>query len=154
MSDAVNEAIENIADGVPVDWSVVESAARCEGTDAWLKDLHIIQDVANFYRLSACEVHTSPDAPAPASDEESLDEEPTVEVVVGEEHAARYHAGLRHLKRTDRHAVIGRLELLSSYSDLGTVFGYHYRGARVAASAARRVVTRALRRLAIEMGHV
>jgi len=150
VSDAVDEAIENIADGVPVDWSVVESAARCEGTHAWLKDLHVIQDVAHFYRLSACEAHTSPDAPALAS----LDEEPTVEVVVGEAHAARYHAGLRHLKRTDRHAVISRLELLSSYSDLGAVLGYHYRGARDAASAARRVVTRALRRLAIEMSHV
>jgi hypothetical protein len=150
VSDAVDDAIENIADGVPVDWSVVESDARCERTDTWLKDLHIIHDVANFYRLSACEGHASPDAPASAS----ADEEPTVEVVVGQEHAARYQAGLRHLKRADRHAVIGRLELLSSYSDLGAVLGYHYRGTRAAASAARRVVTRALRRLAIEMGHV
>ncbi|HEY7185709.1 MAG TPA: hypothetical protein VH436_04135 [Vicinamibacterales bacterium] len=149
MSD-VDEAIENIADGVPVDWSVVESAARRRGETAWVKHLHIIQDVANFYRLCACEVQTSPDTPAYVSS----DEEPTVELVVGEEHAARYQAGLRHLKRTDRHAVIGRLELLSSYSDLGAVLGYHYRGTRAAASAARRVVTRALRRLAIEMGHV
>jgi hypothetical protein len=149
VSDAVDDAIENIADGVPVDWSVVESAARRTGDTVWVKDLHIIQDVANFYRLSACE----PPAPGvPAL--ESSDEEPTVELVVGEEHAARYHEGLRHLKRTDRHAVISRLELLSSYSDLAAVLGYHYRGTRAAASAARRVVTRALRRLAIEMGHV
>jgi hypothetical protein len=149
----VDDAIENIADGVPVDWSVVESTARRRGDTAWLKDLHIIQDVANFYRLSACEPpHASPRAPAAVL--ESSDEEPTVELVVGEEHAARYHEGLRHLKRTDRHVVISRLELLSSYSDLGAVLGYHYRGTRAAASAARRVVTRALRRLAIEMGHV
>ena len=150
MSDAVDDAIENIADGVPVDWSVVESTARRAGDTTWVKDLHIIQDVANFYRLTACEAQASPAVPAPASS----DEEPTVELIVGEEHAARYHEGLRHLKRTDRHAVISRLELLSSYSDLGAVLGYHYRGTRAAASAARRVVTRALRRLAIEMGHV
>jgi len=147
---AVDDAIENIADGVPVDWSVVECAARRTGGGTWVKDLHIIQDVANFYRLSACEGHATPERPAPAVS----DEEPTVELVVGEEHAARYHEGLRHLKRTDRHAVISRIELLSSYSDLGAVLGYHYRGTRAAASAARRIVTRALRRLAIEMGHV
>lgn len=146
----MDDAIENIADGVPVDWSVVESAAHRGGDTAWVKHLHIIQDVANFYRLSACAAQTSPDAPARASS----DDDPTVELVVGEEHAARYQAGLRHLKRTDRHAVISRLELLSSYSDLGAVLGYHYRGTRAAATAARRVVTRALRRLAIEMGHV
>ena len=146
MSDALDDVVENIADGAPIDWSAVER----DGKATWLKDLHIIRDVANFYRLSACEAHTSPDAPVRASS----DEEPTVELVVGEEYAARYHAGLRHLKRTDRHAVIGRLELLSSYSDLGAVLGYHYRGTRAAASAARRIVTRALRRLAIEMGHV
>jgi len=146
----VDDAIENIADGVPVVWSSVESAARRTGDAAWVQHLHIIQDVANFYRLSACEAHTSPDAPAWTPS----DEEATVEVVVGAEHAARYHAGLSHLKRTDRQAVIGRLELLSSYTDLGAVLGYHYRGTRAAASAARRIVTRALRRLAIEMGHV
>ena len=145
----MDDAIENIADGVPVDWSVVECAARA-GDAIWIKDLHIIQDVANFYRLSACEA----DASAGGPELTAADEEPTVELIVGEAHAARYHEGLRHLKRTDRHAVIGRIELLSSYSDLGAVLGYHYRGTREAASAARRVVTRALRRLAIEMGHV
>lgn len=146
----MDDVVENIADGAPIDWSAVERPAERDGKATWLKDLHIIRDVANFYRLSACEAHISPDAPVRASS----DEEPTVELVVGEEHAARYHAGLRHLKRTDRHAVIGRLELLSSYSDLGAVLGYHDRGTRAAASAARRIVTRALRRLAIEMGHV
>ena len=150
MSDAVDKVIEDIADGVPVDWSAVEHDASRVGDAAWLKDLHIIQNVAHFYRLSACEVEVSPDAPRLVPS----DEEATVEVIVGQEHAARYHAGLRHLKRADRHAVIGRLELLSSYSDLGAVLGYHYRGTRAAACAARRAVTRALRRLATEMSHV
>jgi DNA-directed RNA polymerase specialized sigma24 family protein len=150
VNDAVVRAVENIADGMPVDWQVVERSIRPDGTTTWVKDLHIIQEVANFYRLSACE----PALPAKPSVAASTVEEPTVEVVVGQEHAARYQAGLRHLPRADRHAVIGRLELLSSYSELGAVLGYHYRGTRAAASAARRAVTRALRRLAIEMGHV
>lgn len=150
MCEAVDEAIENIVDGAPVDWRTVERRATADGKGAWAADLRIIHDVANFYRLSAYSTHI----PAPTDSEASPTEEPTVEVVVGEAQAAKYQAALRQLARAERHAVIGRLELLSSYSDLATVLGFHYRNTRQAATAARGAVARALKRLAIEMGHV
>jgi DNA-directed RNA polymerase specialized sigma24 family protein len=146
--EAVDEAIENIVDGSPVDWRAVECDASAETKGASAADLRIIHDVANFYRLSAYSTYT----PAPADVEAA--EEPTVEVVVGQAQAARYQAALRQLARAERHAVIGRLELLSSYSDLAAVLGFRYGSTRHAATAARRAVTRALKRLAIEMGHV
>ncbi|HKE84198.1 MAG TPA: hypothetical protein VKB50_10600 [Vicinamibacterales bacterium] len=142
----MDQAVGNIADGTPVDWGAIEGSGERDGTNAWVGNLHIIQDVANFYRLSACDT-----GPVPHS---TPDEEATVEVVVGEERAARYNAALRQLTRVDRHAVIGRLELLSSYGDLAAVLGYRYWSARASAGAARRAVTRALRHLAVEMGHV
>ena len=150
MREAVDEAIENIVDGAPVDWRTVERHAAEEGKDAWAADLRIIHDVANFYRLSAYSTYT----PAPADYTDPTSEEPTVEVVVGEAQTAKYQAALRQLARAERHAVIGRLELLTSYSDLAAVLGFQYRSTREAAIAARRAVTRALKRLAIEMGHV
>jgi DNA-directed RNA polymerase specialized sigma24 family protein len=146
--EAVDEAIENIVDGAPVDWRAVECDASAETKGASAADLRIIHDVANFYRLSAYSTYT----PAPADVEAA--EEPTVEVVVGQAQAAKYQAALRQLARAERHAVIGRLELLSSYSDLAAVLGFRYGSTRHAATAARRAVTRALKRLAIEMGHV
>ena len=151
MSEAMDEAIESIVDGTPVDWSIVDTCAEAEGDGAWAKDLRIIHDVANFYRLSAFEPPVSNQTPSLT---DSVEEEPTVEVIVGEEQTARYQAGLRQLARDERHAVIGRLELLSSYYDLAAVLGYHYRSTRVAAIAARQAVARALKRLTIEMGHV
>jgi DNA-directed RNA polymerase specialized sigma24 family protein len=150
VCEAVDEAIENIVDDAPVDWRTVERHAAAEGKDAWAADLRIIHDVANFYRLSAYSTY----APATSDRPDSATEEPTVEVVVGEAQAAKYQAALRQLARAERHAVIGRLELRSSYRDLAAVLGYPYRNARAAATAARRAVTRALKRLAIEMGHV
>ena len=150
MCEAVDQAIENIVDGAPVDWRAVECRASADGNGAWAADLRIIHDVANFYRLSAYSTYT----PAPADVEGGAAEEPTVEVVVGQTQAAKYQAALRQLARAERHAVIGRLELLSSYSDLAAVLGFPYRNTRVAATAARRAVARALKRLAIEMGHV
>jgi DNA-directed RNA polymerase specialized sigma24 family protein len=148
--EAVDEAIENIVDGAPVDWRAVECDASAETKGASAADLRIIHDVANFYRLSAYSTYT----PAPADVDGCAAEEPTVEVVVGQAQAARYQAALRQLARAERHAVIGRLELLSSYSDLAAVLGFRYGSTRHAATAARRAVTRALKRLAIEMGHV
>lgn len=150
MSDDVDAAIGNIADGVPVDWRVVDVSAERSGQSGWVKHLHIIQHIANFYRLSGYE---APD-PAHGSDAQPLSEEPTVEVIVGEAQAARYQAGLRQLARVDRRAVIGRLELLTDYRDLGTVLGLRGGDGRVIALAARHAVTRALKHLAIEMGHV
>jgi DNA-directed RNA polymerase specialized sigma24 family protein len=150
VCEAVDKAIENIVDGTPVDWRTVERCVALDGKSACAADLRIIHDVANFYRLSAYSTYAS----APSARAPSATEEPTVEVVVGEVQAARYQAALRQLARAERHAVIGRLELLSSYNDLAAVLGYPYRNARAAATAARRAVTRALKRLAIEMGHV
>jgi DNA-directed RNA polymerase specialized sigma24 family protein len=150
VHNPVDEAIENIVDGAPVDWRTVERGAAEEGVDAWTADLRIIHDVANFYRLSAYSAR----APDRADRPEATSEEPTVEVVVGAAQAAKYQAALRLLARAERHAVIGRLELLTSYSELADVLGYQYRTTREAAIAARRAVTRALKHLAIEMGQV
>jgi DNA-directed RNA polymerase specialized sigma24 family protein len=150
VCEAVDKAIENIVDGTPVDWRTVERCAAAEGKSACAADLRIIHDVANFYRLSTYTTY----APVPSNHAPSATEEPTVEVVVGAVQAAKYQAALRQRARAERHAVIGRLELLSSYNDLAAVLGYPYRNARAAATAARRAVTRALKRLAIEMGHV
>lgn len=149
MNEAIDEAIESIVDGAPVDWSRIERDAIAAGPPAWADDLRIIHDVANFYRLSAFGNHRST-----AVGGSSSEEEPTVEVVVGAAQAARYQSALQQLARDERHAVIGRLELLTSYYDLAAVLGYHYRSTRAAAAAARRAVTRALKRLTIEMGHV
>ena len=149
MNEAIDEAIENIVDGAPVDWSRIERGAAAGREPAWADDLRIIHDVANFYRLSAYDDY---EQAAPLT--ESSIEEPTVELVVGEVQAARYQAALQQLARDERHAVIGRLELLTSYDDLAAVLGLHYRTARAAAAAARKAVTRALKRLTIEMGHV
>jgi DNA-directed RNA polymerase specialized sigma24 family protein len=151
VNEAIDEAIENIVDGAPVDWGRIEHGAGAGAGRgaAWAGDLRIIHDVANFYRLSAYDDYERAIPPT-----ESSTEEPTVELVVGEVQTARYQAALQQLARDDRHAVIGRLELLTSYYDLAAVLGYHYRGTRAAAAAARQAVTRALKRLTIEMGHV
>src|SRR5512138_3231851 len=53
VNEAIDEAIENIVDGAPVDWSRIERGAAAGPEPAWADDLRIIHDVANFYRLSA-----------------------------------------------------------------------------------------------------
>jgi RNA polymerase sigma-70 factor (ECF subfamily) len=71
-----------------------------------------------------------------------------LEAAIGSQNLERYEAALLQLKRADREAIIGRLEMLYDYDELATVLG------RPSASAARMAVTRAMRRLAVEMQRV
>jgi RNA polymerase sigma-70 factor (ECF subfamily) len=71
-----------------------------------------------------------------------------LEAAIGSQNLERYEAALLQLKRADREAIIGRLEMLYDYDELATVLG------RPSASAARMAVTRAMRRLAVAMQRV
>jgi RNA polymerase sigma factor (sigma-70 family) len=70
-----------------------------------------------------------------------------LEEAIGAETFERYEAGLMRLKPEEQEAIIGRVELGSSYEDLAASLG------KPSADAARMTVTRALVRLAEEMNH-
>jgi RNA polymerase sigma-70 factor, ECF subfamily len=81
---------------------------------------------------------------------EGIEDEATspLESAIGAENLERYELALERLKAPDREAIIGRLEMLYSYEELATVLN------RRTAAAARMAVTRAMKRLAVEMQHV
>jgi RNA polymerase sigma-70 factor (ECF subfamily) len=81
---------------------------------------------------------------------EGIEDEATspLEAAIGAENLERYELALERLKAPDREAIIGRLEMLYSYEELATVLN------RRTAAAARMAVTRAMKRLAVEMQHV
>jgi len=68
-----------------------------------------------------------------------------LEEAIGAEAAARYVAALARLEPEEREAIIGRVEMEYSYSDLADVLG------KPTADAARKATRRALLRLAEEM---
>ena len=68
-----------------------------------------------------------------------------LEDAIGAEAAARYVAALARLEPEEREAIIGRVEMEYSYSDLAEVLG------KPTADAARKAARRALLRLAEEM---
>lgn len=70
-----------------------------------------------------------------------------LEDAIGLETFERYEAALARLKDEEREAIIGRVELGRSYEDLARSLG------SPSADAARKVVARALVRLAEEMNH-
>jgi RNA polymerase sigma-70 factor (ECF subfamily) len=80
---------------------------------------------------------------------DSIEDEATspLEAAIGAENLERYEAALLRLKDGDREAIIGRLEMLYPYDELATVLG------KSSAAAARMAVTRAMKRLALEMQH-
>jgi hypothetical protein len=47
---ALDRAVEAVADGMPVDWDVLESGSRSEGDRQWLRCLRILHDVASLHR--------------------------------------------------------------------------------------------------------
>jgi RNA polymerase sigma factor (sigma-70 family) len=69
-----------------------------------------------------------------------------LEDAIGSEAAGRYQAALAGLTEEDREAIIGRVEMQYSYSDLADMLG------RPTPEAARKAVQRALLRLAQAMG--
>lgn len=81
----------------------------------------------------------SPDAPAP---------EPTpLEQAVGGQLLARYEAALQQLRDSDRELVVARVELNLDYAEIASLAG------KSSIASARVAVSRALVRLALEMGH-
>ncbi|OFW04793.1 MAG: hypothetical protein A3H96_10285 [Acidobacteria bacterium RIFCSPLOWO2_02_FULL_67_36] len=70
-----------------------------------------------------------------------------LEEAIGSEAAARYEAALGRLRPEEREAIVGRLEMGCTYEELAQVLG------RPSPDAARMAVTRALLRLAEEIGH-
>ena len=81
----------------------------------------------------------SPDAPA-------MDPTP-LEQAVGGQLLARYEAALRQLRESDRELVIARVELGLDYAEIASLSG------KATIASARVAVSRALVRLALEMGH-
>ena len=78
-----------------------------------------------------------------------LDDAPSpLEMAVGVELLDSYEAALTRLGVEEREAIVGRIELGMTYPELATVLN------KPSADAARMAVTRALVRLAEEMGHV
>lgn len=72
--------------------------------------------------------------------------ESPLEQAIGREAAARYEAALGRLRPDEREAVVGRLEMGCTYPELAEILG------KPSADAARMAVTRAMLRLAEEMG--
>lgn len=68
-----------------------------------------------------------------------------LEQAIGREQSARYEAALARLKPEDREAIIAKMELQCSYTELAEVLG------KPSADAARMSVSRALLRLAREI---
>jgi len=85
---------------------------------------------------------------AESLDSQAIDPSPSpLDAAIGSEAAARYDAALGRLRPDEREAVVGRLELGCTYEELAQALG------KPSADAARMAVTRALVRLAEEMGH-
>lgn len=78
-----------------------------------------------------------------------IDEKPSpLEEAIGAQAMERYQAGLMRLDESDRDALVGRLELGLSYSELAEFLG------KPSPDAARKTAQRALVRLVEEMKHV
>ena len=70
-----------------------------------------------------------------------------LEQAVGSQTLRRYEDALQRLREPDRELVVGRVELMLDYEEIASLCG------KPSASAARVAVSRALLRLAAEMGH-
>jgi len=79
-------------------------------------------------------------------EEPALDPSP-LERAVGRQLLSRYDAALQRLRESDRELVIARVELGLDYQDIANLSG------RPSAAAVRIAISRALVRLAAEMGH-
>ena len=71
-----------------------------------------------------------------------------LEAAIGHEAVERYETALARLRREEREAIVGRVEMDSSYEELAQALG------KPSADAARMATSRALLRLAQEMSRV
>jgi RNA polymerase sigma factor (sigma-70 family) len=83
----------------------------------------------------------------PLSLEQPAGDPSPLERAVGHQLLSRYDDALQQLRESDRELVIARVELGLDYGDIATLSG------RPSAAAVRIAVSRALVRLAAEMGH-
>ena len=81
------------------------------------------------------------------SPHEAAAEPSPFELAVGRETARRYDAALARVSDTDRELIVARVELGLSYPEITALTG------KPSQSASRVAVSRALLRLAVEMGH-
>jgi RNA polymerase sigma-70 factor (ECF subfamily) len=95
------------------------------------------------------EVRSSRRAPDPATlDEEERDRGPSpLEEAVGEQAFRRYEAALERLRVEDRGAIVARVEMGLSWREVSEALG------KPSIEAAQMAVSRALVRLAKELGH-
>lgn len=83
----------------------------------------------------------------PVAGDEPADEPSPLEQAVGRQALQRYESALRRLRAGDRDLIIARVELELDYQEIADLFG------KRSVPAARMAVSRALVRLATEMGH-
>ena len=109
------------------------------GLQAYLREALSNRLIDAYRRTGRRASETGLDSAIPAEDTSPL------EAAIGRETMARYEAGLKRLKRTDRQAVILRVELCYEYDEIAGMLG------KSSAAAARVAVSRALARLSREM---
>jgi len=99
--------------------------------------LNRIRDLARRHKRGLDQT----DLPGDLADERTS----PLEQAIGQENLARYEAAMQRLDAPDREAIVARLELQQSYEELAVVLN------KPTAAAARMSVTRAMKRLALEM---
>jgi RNA polymerase sigma-70 factor (ECF subfamily) len=86
--------------------------------------------------------------PDPVSFDRTVADEPSpLELAIGAEAAERYEKALETLSTREREAVLLRLEMGFSYQEIAEALDWN------SANSARMAVTRAVKRLAVELGH-
>src|SRR5437870_4163031 len=73
--DDIDQAIEAVADGRPINWSALDSAAQSDETREVLKCLRILGDIADLHR-SSDDDPAAGDAPAIPASEPAAGESP------------------------------------------------------------------------------
>lgn len=102
--------------------------------------------LTNRIRDELRRVQTRPQGAVLTGAESSREPSP-LETAIGRDACERYEAGLARLSPEDREAIVAKLELDCSYAELAEFLG------KPSADAARVAVSRALVRLARELGH-
>ena len=107
---------------------------------------YVCQAMRNRLRDAVRRANRRPMGQALTSDEIATDPSP-LELAVGGQTLDRYETALERLSESDRELVIARVELDLDYAEIADLLG------KSSLAAARVAVSRALIRLAAEMGH-
>jgi RNA polymerase sigma factor (sigma-70 family) len=110
---------------------------------------YLRQVILNRLRDEARRVSRRPERSEPAALDDAPSREPSpFEEALGHETVERYESALARLRPLEREVILARLELDCGYAELAAILG------KPSADAARVAVSRALVRLAQEMGDV